>query len=70
MVAIVGTVRHWPSRIDESDIAHRESHGLIIVGHRQLATGRKEREIVVRVVAANVLIGPLDPLSIGAYPAP
>src|SRR5262245_35525856 len=38
--------------------------GLVVVNHCQLATGEKQREVMIRAVAANILIGSLDLLSV------
>jgi hypothetical protein len=43
---------------------HIEPHGLIVMGHRRLATNLKDREVVVHAVKASIPVGPLDPVSI------
>jgi len=54
-----------PGHIDESDIAHSESNGLVVMVHCRLAGELKDSEVMIRAIEANIPVRPLDPSRIG-----
>lgn len=48
------------SRINESDIADPEPRSLVVLGYERLTATRKENEIVICIIKANVTIVALD----------
>ena len=50
LARVVGNEGRRPGHIDERDIARIESHGLIVMGNRSLASELKDGEVVVRTI--------------------
>src|SRR5262249_29369822 len=55
------------AHIDECDIAYIEPHGLIVMDHGGAASDMEDREVMVRAIEANIAVGSLDSLGIGAH---
>jgi hypothetical protein len=63
-VPLFGDVAHGPGRINESDIAHSELHGLLVLYHRRSPGNLKHGVVMLHAVEARIPVRPLDLVSV------